>query len=299
MRGIQPKNGKLIRPLLQFSKEELLNYAKVEGIQWREDASNEESYYKRNLIRHELTPIFQKLNPSFEKVMAETLEKLEARYQTSEKHYEKLRSELIEGEDELRINIDLLKKLCNHPYDAYEILRPFGFNYYTIQDLYQSIKEHSTGKVFRGTNYNLLMDRGYLLLVANIEENQKPSSLILDVADTILAIAGTTYEVSQLKKEEWVLDRNSQNAALDFELLQFPMKIRPWEEGDIFQPLGMKGQKLVSDLLIDLKVSLSDKGKVMVLVSGEKIAWVVGLRISEVFKVTDNTKVIWQARHLD
>ena len=87
-------------------------------------------------------------------------------------------------------------------------------------------------------------------------------------------------------------------AAFDLDKLQFPLILRNWKKGDSFQPFGMKGRKKVSDFLIDNKVPLPLKNKVLVLTSNNKIVWLVGHRIDDRFKVTKKTKKIYLANLL-
>ncbi|PWL24609.1 tRNA lysidine(34) synthetase TilS [uncultured Roseivirga sp.] len=293
LRGIQARNENLIRPLLPFSKKEIVDYATRNGIAWREDVSNEENYYKRNLIRHELLPVFKELNPDFEKVMSENLEKLEYRYQTSERHYDDLRASLIEEQNnQSRIVKSEILEQCASAYDLYEVLRPFSFNFDTAEQLFESLDK--VGVQFKSDSYFALVDREYVL----IEKRSTTSyeSFELQEGEGGFSCADKHYHLSVLGVSDWKLDRNPEHAALDLASLQFPLEIRPWQEGDAFRPIGMKGRKLISDLLIDLKVPLSDKPKVHVLLSNDEIAWVIGFRISEKFKVSEKTRKVWQAK---
>ncbi|MCZ8134231.1 MAG: tRNA lysidine(34) synthetase TilS, partial [Algoriphagus sp.] len=85
------------------------------------------------------------------------------------------------------------------------------------------------------------------------------------------------------------IDLDLQNALLDADRLEFPLVIRLWREGDRFVPLGMQSEKKISDFLIDLKVPAPKKQEVKVLVSGDKIAWVIGMRIADWAKITPAT----------
>ena len=77
---------------------------------------------------------------------------------------------------------------------------------------------------------------------------------------------------------------------LDYDKLEFPLFLRKWKKGDFFFPLGMKGKKKLSDFFIDNKISIPEKEQIWVLCSTDEIIWVVGMRISERFKISEKTK---------
>lgn len=302
LRGIQPKNNHLIRPMLPFSKEEILNYAKSEGLNWREDSSNQEVYYKRNLIRHELLPVLKKLNPDFEKVMAENMEKLDLSFETSEGYYGRIFGKAVKiSGGEFKADIKKLKAGCNNAYDLYEVLRNFNINYATATDLFTALHENASGKIFKSPDYQLLVDREFIIITPNNIGRKKSegSTTEIDNNSERVIISDQQYKVSKPSASTWQLIKSSSVGAFDYEKLKFPLEVRPWREGDAFQPLGMKGRKLLSDLLIDLKIPVTQKSKVMVMLSGGEIIWVVGLRISEKYKVRPTTKTVWELKPVE
>ena len=97
------------------------------------------------------------------------------------------------------------------------------------------------------------------------------------------------------KTPDFVIDKSSDVAQLDFDKLKFPLTLRHWRHGDRFHPLGMKGSKLLSDFFVDQKFTEAQKRNVFLLVSADnQILWVVGLRIDDRFKVTMETKSVFQ-----
>ena len=164
-----------------------------------------------------------------------------------------------------------------------QAFRPFINIKYLVDRIFESLDK--VGSQFKSDSYFALVDRDYVF----IEEISSAGyeSFELQEGEDGFSCADKHYHLSVLGVSDWKLDRNPEHAALDLALLQFPLEIRPWQEGDTFRPIGMKGRKLISDLLIDLKVPLSDKPKVHVLLSNDEIAWVIGFRISEKFKVSE------------
>jgi tRNA(Ile)-lysidine synthase len=103
---------------------------------------------------------------------------------------------------------------------------------------------------------------------------------------------------SQLEKTaDFVIDKSLDVALLDAEKIHFPLTLRHWRHGDRFHPLGMKGSKLLSDFFVDQKFTEAQKSNVFLLASAEnEILWVVGHRIDDQFKVTSETKSVFQCR---
>jgi tRNA(Ile)-lysidine synthetase-like protein len=92
--------------------------------------------------------------------------------------------------------------------------------------------------------------------------------------------------------KDFKIETSSQYAYLDTDKIEFPLIIRNWQEGDVFQPLGMKGKKKLSDFFIDNKVDVITKQQTKILAQSNQIIWVVGYRIDDAFKVTENTKKV-------
>lgn len=292
LRGILPQNNNLIRPLLDFTKDEIIAYANKNGLRWREDASNQEIYYKRNLIRHRVIPEFLKLNPDFEKVMRQNLEKLDARYSRSERGYQHLReSLLVQVGDRNHINKNTLNERISSSYDLYELLRDYDFNFDTCQQLYSSLE--NVGSVFKSSDFLIQVDREELI-IDKIDQELKSVNQEVLFDQAVVRVNDSELKAYKIPKEEWVLVTSPDHGMFDLDKLTFPLIIRNRREGDKFQPLGMKGQKLVSDLLIDEKVPLLEKEKVLILESEGKVVWVIGFRIADWAKVTDSTKTVYQ-----
>lgn len=143
-----------------------------------------------------------------------------------------------------------------------KLIEPFGFNFSTAE---------SVGKKFYSDTHQLVIDRDQLI-ISPLEE--KAYSILIEV----------TSDKS--------FTQDPSIAYLDLDKIKFPLILRTWREGDSFQPLGMSGTKKVSDFLIDEKISLYEKGKTMVLISDEKIVWILGRRIADPFKITEKTKQV-------
>lgn len=288
LRGIKPKSDNIIRPLLDFTKEEIRNWAKHEKLEWREDASNEETYYKRNFIRHKITPELKHLNPDLLSAFKDTLSRnaeVETFFLTE---MEKLGREAFRKTETITY---LAKSKVNGPYVLEHLLKPFGFNYHQCQEMIAAFSEHS-GRQFLSKTHVLTVDRDDLVIdlrtLTDFEEGLIEADELGEVQ-----IGSVNYQVrysSQLPESQ---EMNERNALLDLDKLDFPLKVRSWQEGDQFYPLGMKGKKKLSDFMIDRKIPVNLKRHIRVLESAGDIVWVVGLRIDDRFKVTSKTKNIF------
>jgi len=295
--GIKAKMNRLARPLLPFSRDELKAYAIDNQIEYREDYTNAQTDFVRNKIRHQIIPVLLEINPSIQKTMYENV----ARFSDVDLIYNNeiinKRSNLIDQEeDRLLISLDELKKLPAQNSHLFELLRPYGFHSRDVANVIESLDSIS-GKVFFSDDFQILRDRQYLVLskkreketgVFELQENDQ-----VDVFDKRFNCQ--IYE----RPSDFKFSTNPQIACFDADKLSFPLKLRKWQEGDVFRPIGMKGRKKVSDYFIDNKFSLTDKENAWLLVSGDDIVWLVGHRMDDRYKITKNTLSICEIRIVD
>ncbi len=275
--GIQEdKERQLIRPLMDMDREDIMAYARSHGIKWREDHSNASMTYLRNAIRHELIPTLQVLRPGFKKVMQRNMAQQKALSSLLDKAVEDYETHYFQKEGE-SIRISIQRKETDGLILT-QALRPYGFTPDQVENILVTTE---SGKKVLSISHVISTDRGDLVLSPLSETPEGPWSISESLDTSALPFE---LEVTPLRELPKSLDRDDHVAYLDPEKLQFPVEIRVWKDGDRFRPLGMKGSKLVSDLLTDLKVPLHEKAYTYVLLSGEEIAWVIGRRISDVFK---------------
>jgi tRNA(Ile)-lysidine synthase len=284
--GIPAQNENVIRPLLIFSRSEIETYAKENAIDWREDSSNASDKYLRNKIRHNLVPILKELNTDFLSSFYKTQSYLqESKVMTEDASilvYQQVAKE--KGED-IHFDLNQLKKLPNYKSYLYQWLVDFGFSAW--DDIYDLVESQSGKQVF-SNEFRLLKNRNFLVLspinVTNeaeeyfIDQNQKdvkvPLNLSFSKVEAISTVLNTTIFVDEDK-------------------LEFPLVLRRWVEGAIFQPFGMQGKsKKVSKFFKDEKLSLIEKESAWLLYSGNEIVWIVGIRQDERFRISNTTKNI-------
>ena len=282
--GIPAQNESVIRPLLAFSREEISNYAAANAIQWREDSSNSSDKYLRNKIRHDLVPLLKELNPGFFTSFQNTQKYLkEAQAMVEDASIMIYQQVATEVNDEIHYNIDKLKILPNFKSYLYQWLKEYGFSAW--DDIYELVDSQSGKQVF-STHSRLLKNRNTLILapiveketseIYYIEENQKEVNFPIK-----LTISNQNFH------------SNTDNSFIfvDADKLKFPLSLKKYEEGAVFQPFGMDGKsKKVSKLFKDEKLSLLQKENTWILYSNEDIVWVIGIRQDERFKIDTNTK---------
>ncbi|KYG73036.1 tRNA lysidine(34) synthetase TilS [Roseivirga echinicomitans] len=288
LRGMLPKSENIIRPLLGFERDEIENFAKQEGIEWREDSSNASDNYKRNYLRHQIIPAFTELNAGFYATFQNTLEKnLEVERVFQEK-INALKPYIEEVVDGYRFSKDQIIHSGIGAFQLSELLKPFGLNYEQSKELLVALGGIS-GKKFNTSSHQFLVDREYVFITAHQAKKFEP--LLIEEGQGQFSLSQQTFEIKRLDGDSEV-DRNPSNAFLDFNKLTFPLEVRAWEEGDYFFPLGMKGKKKLSDFMIDQKIPLNLKDQIRVLTSEENIVWVIGHRIDDRFKTNDQTKEV-------
>lgn len=289
--GIPAKNGAIVRPMLFAEKKQILEYAEEHRIEYREDASNAQTKYARNKIRHKAIPVFQAINPQFEQTGAENLQRLKEAARLIDWVVEKFKQTTFEvQEDKIYIKTDSLEDFGEAQSTVlYECLSVYGFNNGHIQGLKIALTGQP-GKIFTSATHRLLVDRQRLILeklpapqVSSYQLQQEDEELMVDKGRFIL------------KKEIGVpssLPTDPFCIIMDADRLCFPLTIRHWQEGDSFRPLGMKGkhQKL-QDFFSNHKITLFEKQRIWIVENGDnQICWVVGYRLDDNFKVTPATK---------
>lgn len=282
--GIPEVNGNIVRPLLPFSRNEIMKYAKSESIQWREDSSNASTKYLRNKIRHNVVPILKGLSPSFLQNFLNTQHHLGQTNDLANNHLNELKSRLFQQRnDDIEIKISELQKL--QPLDAYLYGLLNGYGFIEWNDVKDLLTAESGKQVFSNT-HRLLKDRDYLILAEIAPEIKGTYYIHLNKASGELPIKIQLEEVESFEKQ-------GQNVVfLDKEKLNFPLVLRNWEKGDYFYPFGMKGKKKLSKFFKDEKMDLISKEKQWLLCSDDKIVWIVGKRADERFKVEESTRKI-------
>jgi tRNA(Ile)-lysidine synthase len=292
-KGIAAQNKKIIRPLLFATRSEIENYAINNNLKWREDESNESDDYIRNKIRHHVLPVLKEINPSLENTFLNHSRIVNETLYVYNAHVEKTRKEVCEKEkDAIVIDAVKLKSLGEPESVWFDLLKPFNFNGDAVSLLYNSNLKQS-GKQLLSTTHRLTISRHQYFITSLTKPKSDTIKISVEGVYSFKDLTLTVVPLKKRKSEKAIeKNKNANVAYFDGAQLSFPLTIRKWKTGDFFYPLGMKGKKLISDFFTDKKISSVQKEKQLLLLSNNKIAWVIGERTSEMFKVLASTKKI-------
>lgn len=287
LRGMLPKQGKIIRPLLFAKKEGLLEFAKEYDLKWVEDSSNESDKYSRNYIRHQVLPLIKKIYPETENNLADNF----LRFRETEELYKQAiafhKQKLIEQKrNEFHIPVLKLKKSSPLHTIVYEIVKDFGFHAAQVNEVIELL-DSETGKYIASSSYRIIKNRNWIIiapLATTAAEN-----ILIEKENNNIEFAVGSLQLKTFAIFDSPLATNNSIALLNADEIQFPLLLRKWKQGDYFYPLGMKKKKKLARFFIDLKLSKTEKEKIWVLEMNKKIIWVIGYRIDERFKVTAKT----------
>ena len=302
LRGIQPRNGNIIRPLLSLSREDIVQYLDALGESYVTDSTNLHNDVKRNKIRLDVMPLLRELNPSvsqsifesslrvgealkvFDEAMKRSIADVTA---TSPSHHLP-----ISPPHHLVISVERLKKQPSPEYTLHEILSSRGFTSAQIEQIYGSLDTCSAGKIIASDSHELAFDRGSLLV--------QPRTNVADAARSMRIPETGTYVFSDSLKikvaaedcgDDYVPSRAADCVCLDASDIKFPLTLRHIEQGDRFVPFGMNGMKLVSDYLTDRKKNVFEKRAQLVVTDAQqRIVWLVGERTDNRFRITPHTQ---------
>jgi tRNA(Ile)-lysidine synthase len=303
--GIPPfRDQKIIRPLIEITRERILSYLKTEELSYVLDSSNLDTKYLRNEIRLNLMPLLLTYQPRLIEHLGQMAEILRSDSQYLERQAE----DWVDGEAELKSNGEVVIPIS-----------PF------LRSL-QPLRNRITREILKRVKKNLRrIDRGHILDVYQLARGPKPQSALTlpggvrvkKTYDKLLFSSGlkektgpffyrlngpgTTYireidrSISLEEMEKGGFSKGEDSpwiSYFDAEKLSFPLIIRNFKPGDRFVPLGMTGHKKVKDFFVDLKIPTEKRRATPLLLSEDKPIWICGYRIDERFKVTPDTKKI-------
>ena len=293
IKGMPQKRGSIIRPLLRVSRESILDYARENHLIWREDASNAESKYTRNHIRHHLVPVLKALNPSWEKGLAYTFDRLTSAERFWDASIQRLRQDLLHQDEETGAYRLAWLEIISRGVDPHllaEVLQPYGFHIHNIEKLWEDMGSREPRK-FMGKGWWLYQDRAFLYLKP--DEDEIPLELEEKPMDAWAAMPPDGFTISLLS--DWDMQESLQDEICLVDAEKIPEKIgfRTWQPGDRMSVWG-GGTKKLSDLLQEKQVPQLLRTAYPVWLAEGRIFWFPGVRRGKDWGVGPDTKRVWR-----
>ena len=289
LRGILPRHGNIVRPLLSFRKTEVIKFAADNNLQWVEDSSNAEDKYTRNYFRNQLLPALRQVYKEVDQNLASNLIRLQETEILFNEAIALYRKKIIEEKgNEVYLLVEKLKIMPAAKTFIHEVISFYGFTAAQTDDVLQLLNSE-TGRYVESGKYRIFRSRRRLVIAP--KESSLADHVLIENSASDVSFPSGTIKSEAIRKPKDITD-DLFVALLDEKLISFPLLLRRWKPGDYFYPLGMKKKKKIARLLIDLKLSKTDKEKVWVIEMDKKILWVVGYRIDERFKISDNTEKV-------
>ncbi|MFI3283398.1 MAG: tRNA lysidine(34) synthetase TilS [Rikenellaceae bacterium] len=289
--GINIHIGKVVRPLMFASRKDILEYAVANHIPFREDSSNRSTKYLRNKIRLGLIPRIREINPQFTNLMRRNISRLTDAQLFIDSCIKRIHADAISQEEGIdRLHIDRIHSDFPRGFVVYELLSSYyGLKGDIIDSLLNAYENGHSGRRFYGKEYVAYTDREDILITPISKDDPCEIQIQSSDARTYCGNSVLYHHHTDIDLiETMAVAENC--ALLDADKLQYPLTVRKWREGDWFIPFGMTGKKKVSDFLIDQKVSLPEKQRQFVLVSGGDIVWVIGRRSDNRYRLSTESE---------
>ena len=324
-------DARLIRPLLDFPRKDIHEYAVSHGLLWHEDSTNADSAYKRNCIRNEIFPLFERLNPSFLTTLNEDMERFAQVQSIADEYVRSVSAEVVRSDSDGSLTIDHQKLTSkkNWEYVLFRLLEPFGFTSPVVADLTAVLKSRGTvsGRKFFASEYVAVTSATGIRVIRSVDFTDghfgrkdghlfcsigghfdklsdrsahvaEPAASVAEPVESteitiegsgIYSLNGIEFSVS-LSGDVKNVRTVSGETKFDTAKIPFPFTVRHWRPGDWMRPLGMKGRKKLSDMFVDLKFSLPEKEKALVIADeGSHVLVLIGHRIDDSVKVTKDS----------
>ena len=286
--GIRSVNGAVIRPMLGFTRAEILTFAEKAGVAFREDTTNRDCRFARNRIRNAVLPELEQINTASLRNVARSMAHLEEAQSVLDDLFEAKSATLVRREgDTLVLDAAALRDEKFPHYWLYRLLEPYGFNEVQIENVLSILGERAAGRRFFSETHLLLQDRDSLKLypLRTKSRDEAASEVRIRITEKPAGFNPGALPAGTL--------------VADADKLALPLRCRRWQAGDRFRPFGMRGFRKLSDFFIDEKLDLEEKARQVVVTTvspegSEQIVCVAGLRLDDRVRVTEATRtLVW------
>jgi tRNA(Ile)-lysidine synthase len=295
LRGIHKQRGRVVRPILTIAKADIEKVVNALHIKYVDDETNRNLEIPRNYFRHQVIPqwesIYPNLGKSFQSICDSAVEN-----QTMIDYFIEEFENKIVTEDEDTLSNNIIKRINLNSFEKLpgivkvllikHILEKYPWRKYQWNEIDKILKKAKVGKIYNFNDFEILKDRQDWIIRYKLKVNLKP---IIVHLDEVVHYGGYVFNVRQVEKYSFTDNPNVEIISGD-EVITKKLMLRSWRNGDAFQPLGMRGEKKISDFLIDEKVNQFDKENQLVLTANNEIIWLCGRRISETVKINKDSK---------
>ena len=295
--GMPAKRGYIIRPFLEVERRDIEDFLKSANIRYIIDSSNLRTDYFRNKFRLMIMPELKKMNPSLIRSVNRTVSILQEEERYLGIIVTKTLMKMISRKSGTRIelfltpmesmDIVILRRVLRRAIDETEGLR--GISFIHIEEIIRLVKQGISGdRIYLPKGIRVIKD--YSLLVITSEGPRKIAAYEINVPGEVAIVgSGLVIKTTFEEKSEDFGDGKS-SVLLDADNMDFPLKIRPRNQGDCFSPYGFGKRKKLQDFFVDEKVPRDERDSIPLVFSGDDIIWVAGYRADDRFRVSGSTK---------
>lgn len=302
--GMPAARGIFMRPLLEVPRDAIIGYLQVCGLDYVVDSSNLSNDYRRNMLRNDVIPCMSSHFPRMDKTVSVTMSNIRRDSDLLDALLEETAPRYVDGAG----RIDL-KAVAAHPSSAallYHLLNRGvvgKYDFSAVERMLQSLGRSGARFYPVSGCGGLLLDRGTLIpfstreicagMTVNSDEETEPF-MLFDEDGVVNGFLPLGLDCEVMGRDGFAPERNARVVWIDLVMIppSEPLMLRRWRQGDRIEPFGMRGSRLVSDVLSDAKVPLTEKRDLWLLVSGEKVLWVPGLRASRHYAINYLTKKV-------
>lgn len=287
MTSIPETNGKIIRPMLCFTAEEIRQFAQQHGIPFAIDCTNSDEHIKRNRVRASIIPQLQLLNPN----LIETMSRNRKLFQQQYAFYRRQMDEVLQrvchhdGHNCI-VDVPLLTQHSDHNLILTELLQNYGFAPTIAEELLQDPK---TGTQHHSPTHSLLVNRSTLIIQPQVQPQQQ--QIVIQNIEEL----EQWFQVERKTIDEWpTFNKDNRSLYISEERLTFPIILRHWRHGDFFHPLGCKGKQKLSDFFNNQKIDNFTKQQIRLFCIGDDIVWIIGYRSDERYKLRNDSNFYYK-----
>ena len=295
--GMPAKRGPVIRPLLEIERRDIEDFLVRENLRWVTDSSNLQTDYFRNKFRLTIMPELKKINPGLIQSVNRTVSILQEEERYLGIIVTKTLMKMISRKTGTRIelfltpmesmDIVILRRVLRRALDETEGLR--GISFIHIEEIIRLVKEGMSGdRIYLPRGIRVIKD--YSLLVITSEEPRKIASYEINVPGEVAIVGSGVVIKASFEEEGEDFGDGKSSVLLDAANMNFPLKIRPRNQGDFFYPYGFGKRKKLQDFFVDEKVPRDERDSIPLVVSGDDVIWVAGYRADDRFRVSGSTK---------